>query len=205
MPFAMKMEVLISLWIMDCSPRCCISHWTIETSVWNPCRPSVCVWAPCRLSPGNAFIQVAWKRNEHSEWAHCRKLFLESLLEVSLAGAGAMPVEVGCSNQAEGLRWSSSALFLQGMFLSQLALTSTLAKYVRNWLITNPFPSPNKEDMECDPSLPALVCIFRAPRLRISCVSVMLPINSVVKHGDRLFLCGRTDGKPVWSWGLDSI
>lgn len=67
------------------------------------------------------------------------------------------------------------------MFLSQLALTSTLAKYVRNWLITNRFPSPNKEEVECDLSLPALLCIFRAPRLRICCISVMLPINSVDK------------------------
>lgn len=29
---------------------------------------------------------------------------MEALLEVSLAGAEAMPVEVGCSNQAEVLR-----------------------------------------------------------------------------------------------------
>lgn len=166
---------------MDCSPRCCISHCTTETWVWNPCRPSVCVWVPCRLSPGNPFIQVSWKRNEHTQRAQWRKLFLESLLEVPLAGAQAMPVEVGCSNQAEVLGWSSSSLYLQGMFLSQLALTSTLAKYVRNWLITNPFPSPNKEELECDPSVPALVCIFRASRLRISYISVVLPINSVDK------------------------
>lgn len=158
MPFAMEMEVLISLWIMDC--RCCISHCTTATWVRNPCRPSVCVWAPCGLSPGNPFIQVPWKRNEHTQGAHWRKLFLESLLEVSLAGAQAMPVQAGFSNQAEVLGWSSSPLHLQGMFLSQPALTSTLAKYVRNWLITNPFPSPNKGEMECDPSVAALVCVF---------------------------------------------
>lgn len=158
----MKMEVLISSRIMDCSPRCCISHCAIGTSVWNP---SMSVWEPFGLSSGNPLIQVAWKRHEHTQWVHWRKLwklFMEALLEVSLAGAEAMPVEVGCSNQAEALRWSSS-LFLQSMFLSRLALTSSLTKYVRNWLITSPFPSPNKEDMECDPSMPALVCILGPP------------------------------------------
>lgn len=158
----MKMEVLISSRIMDCSPRCCISHCAIGTSVWNP---SMSVWEPFGLSSGNPLIQVTWKRHEHTQWVYWRKLwklFMEALLEVSLAGAEAMPVEVGCSNQAEVLRWSSS-LFLQSMFLSRLALTSSLTKYVRNWLITSPFPSPNKEDMEYDSSMPALVCILGPP------------------------------------------
>lgn len=173
----MKMEVLISLWIMDCSPRYCILHCTTETWVWNPCRPSVVYVSTLWAFTWDSFHSGALEK----QWAHRRKLFLESLLEVSLAGAQAMPFEVGCSNQAEVLGWSSSSLYLQGMFLSQPALTSTLAKYVRNWLITNPFPSPNKEEIECDLSMAALVCIFRAPRLRISCISVMLPINSVDK------------------------
>lgn len=105
----------------------------------------------------------------------------EIVLGVPSGSFFVVPVKVGCRNQAEVIGRSSSSLYSQGTFLSQLAFTSTLAKYVRNWLITNPFPSPNKEEIECDPSVPALVCIFRAPRLRISSISVMLPTNSVDK------------------------
>lgn len=182
MPFPMEMEALISLWVMNCSPRCRISYCTIETVVWNPCRPSVCVWAPCGLSPGNPLMQVAWKRNEPTEgncsWSPSWKFLWQEH-------------RPRLSRLEEVLRWSSSSLYLQGMFLSQLALTSTLTKYVRNWLITNPFPSPSKEEIKCDPSVPALVCIFRAPRLWISSFSVMLPINSVDKVWTQVVLVWR--------------